>query len=75
MNWGMGSCRSSVRCGGPGQSGKREVLVDGLPGFPDGVGRAAGGRGGFWIGLTAPTQPVVHLLPWLCAHDTGRSWP
>lgn len=50
-----------------GQSGTKAVLTERLPGFPDGIARAAGGKGGFWVGLTAPTQPVVHLLPWRCA--------
>jgi len=50
-----------------GQSGAKAVLLERLPGFPDGIARAAGGKGGFWVGLTAPSQPVVHLLPWRCA--------
>ncbi|KAK9832113.1 hypothetical protein WJX81_008412 [Elliptochloris bilobata] len=44
--------------------GEKEVLVDKLPGFPDGITRVSGGSG-FWVALAVPTQPaLLHLLPW-----------
>jgi sugar lactone lactonase YvrE len=37
------------------RSGEMEVLLAGLPGFPDGVSRSP--DGGFWVGLVAPLSP------------------
>ena len=48
------------------QSGVKEVLVDRLPGYPDGITRVAGGSG-FWVALTLPRQPVADYLRWRCA--------
>lgn len=40
--------------------GAPEVLIDGLPGFPDNVER--GPNGLFWVGLTSPRAPIVDQL-------------
>ena len=48
------------------QSGEKEVLVDRLPGYPDGITRVPGGSG-FWVALTLPSQPIARLLRWGCA--------
>lgn len=40
--------------------GEHEVLIDNLPGFPDGISRGAGGV--FWIALASPRNPVVDAL-------------
>lgn len=40
--------------------GRVDVLIDGLPGFPDNVER--GPNGLYWVGLTSPRAPVVDLL-------------
>lgn len=42
------------------QAGKTEVLLRGLPGFPDGVSLASDGN--FWVSMPSPTVPVVKLL-------------
>ena len=57
------------------KKGQKEVLLDGLPGYPDGLSRAfrpasdPGSRekeqDGFWLALVAPLQPAArHLAPW-----------
>lgn len=47
----------------PERRGEREILIEGLPGFPDNI--EPDGRGGFWIGLTSPRRGVVDALaPW-----------
>lgn len=40
--------------------GTVDVLVDRLPGFPDGVDRAS--DGGFWVSLVAPLSPLYSKL-------------
>jgi sugar lactone lactonase YvrE len=51
---------------GPG-AGDDEILVDNLPGFPDGV--ASDGHGTFWVALYGLRNPAldrfVHPRPWL----------
>ena len=42
-----------------------EVMIDSLPGFPDGVSLAEDGN--FWITLVAPKQPFVKVLPYRSA--------
>lgn len=42
------------------RAGSTEVLVDNLPGFPDGVSRAPDGS--FWVSLVAPHPPFLHYL-------------
>eukprot|EP00891_Asterochloris_glomerata_P003773 jgi/Astpho2/3773/e_gw1.00060.44.1_t len=42
------------------KAGKTEVLLRGLPGFPDGVSLASDGN--FWVSMPSPTVPVVKLL-------------
>lgn len=37
------------------RSGEMQVLLAGLPGFPDGISRSP--DGGFWVGLVAPLSP------------------
>ena len=47
-------------------AGARSVLIDRLPGFPDGVARGpptADGHDTFWIAIIAPAQPITALLP------------
>ena len=39
--------------------------MDGLPGYPDGITRVAGGSG-FWVALTLPRQPLADYLRWRC---------
>lgn len=58
------------------RKGQKEVLVEGLPGYPDGISRAfsvspnSGSsqqqqQDGFWLALVAPLQPAaLHLVPW-----------
>ena len=51
-----------------------EVMIDSLPGFPDGVSLAEDGN--FWITLAAPNQPFVKVLPYRCVHlGNISSWP
>ncbi|KAF6259877.1 hypothetical protein COO60DRAFT_1638069 [Scenedesmus sp. NREL 46B-D3] len=45
---------------GTGKAGQTEVLIDNLPGMPDGVDAAA--DGGFWVSLVAPAPPFNSLL-------------
>lgn len=40
--------------------GEHEVLIDNLPGFPDGISRGEGGV--FWIALASPRNPIVDGL-------------
>jgi len=40
--------------------GETEVLIDGLPGMPDGISR--GSDGGFWLCLVYPLMPLLGLL-------------
>ncbi|BDA50629.1 Adipocyte plasma membrane-associated protein [Coccomyxa sp. Obi] len=52
------------------KAGQREVLVDQLPGFPDGITTSSSGS--FWVGLVVPQQPIVAWLEnryvrWLAA--------
>lgn len=42
------------------QAGQREVLVDKLPGFPDGITTSSSGS--FWVGLVVPKMPIVAWL-------------
>lgn len=42
------------------KAGTVDVLVDRLPGFPDGIDRSS--DGGFWISLVAPVSPVYPHL-------------
>lgn len=42
------------------QAGTVETLLDGLPGFPDGIGSAAGG--GFWVPLVMPSIDTMKYL-------------
>lgn len=59
------------------KKGQREVLIDGLPGYPDGISRAFSNsnsnsrnsqkkqQDGFWLALVSPLQPAAkHLGPW-----------
>ena len=57
------------------KKGLKEVLIDGLPGYPDGISRAfssstspkssESGQDGFWLALVAPLQPAAKLVvPW-----------
>ena len=61
------------------RSGETEVLLAGLPGFPDGISRSP--DGGFWVGLVAPLSPLLGVLspyPWarqLCSHVIRRVLP
>jgi len=49
------------------RAGRDEILIDNLPGFPDGV--ASDGHGTFWVALYALRNPaldrLVHPRPWL----------
>ena len=47
------------------QAGRREVLVDRLPGFPDGITRSKDGRS-FWVGLVAPPSLMSKAMPYRC---------
>lgn len=42
------------------KAGTTEVLIDRLPGFPDGVSRAPDGN--LWVAVVAPVMPIVKLL-------------
>ena len=53
------------------QEGQLEILIDSLPGFPDGVSLAEDGN--FWITLAAPNQAFVKILPYRC--DMTHAWP
>lgn len=46
--------------------GRSDVLIDNLPGFPDGI--SANGAGTYWIALVAPRNPDLDAMlpkPWL----------
>ena len=48
------------------RAGEHEILIDNLPGFPDGISTGEGGR--FWIALASPRNPAVDgagPFPWL----------
>jgi sugar lactone lactonase YvrE len=45
------------------RAGQREVFLDDLPGFPDGISR---GDGVFWVAIASPRNPVV---------DATSGWP
>lgn len=51
------------------KAGTTDVLVEGLPGYPDGVTRAADGA--FWVALIFPTSPALEALNRLGA---GARW-
>lgn len=54
-----------VELTGP-NTGRKSVLIDRLPGFPDGITRGpptAAGLDTFWIAIIAPAQPITALLP------------
>lgn len=42
------------------RAGQLDVLVERLPGMPDGIKAAP--DGGFWVGLVTPLAPVLRLL-------------
>lgn len=42
------------------KKGETEVLVDGLPGYPDGITRSP--DGGFWLALVLPLSPLPGIL-------------
>ena len=42
------------------REGQHEVLIDNLPGFPDGV--STGTRGVFWIAIASPRNPLIDRL-------------
>ena len=54
------------------QKGQLEVMIDSLPGFPDGVSLAEDGN--FWIALTAPDQAFVKILPYRCVSCSLQCW-
>ena len=56
------------------QAGSTDVLVDALPGVPDGISRSLDGN--FWLALPVPRSPLLgalrfkllrSVLPWLPA--------
>lgn len=47
-------------------TGKREVIIENLPGFPDNINNGLNGR--FWVGLVAPRNGMLDKMsskPWL----------
>lgn len=45
------------------REGESEILIDNLPGFPDGI--STGAEGIFWLTLVSPRKPVLEaLMPW-----------
>ena len=42
------------------QSGKTEVVLDNLPGFPDNLARSP--EGGYWLGLASPRSEALDSL-------------
>ncbi len=46
------------------KKGKTEVLIDGLPGYPDNI--RSNGRGGFYISLLFSRTPDVCICTTLC---------
>lgn len=61
------------------RAGQTEVLVDRLPGLPDGISRSP--DGGFWVGLVVPLSPLPKLFgPYrparqLLSHLISRLYP
>lgn len=49
---------------GCAQAGQREVFMDKLPGFPDGISTSSSGS--FWVGLVVPKMPIVAWLESRC---------
>lgn len=48
------------------KTGTSDILIDSLPGFPDGI--SSGGDGTFWLAIPSPRNPVLdnaHSKPWL----------
>ncbi|GMH38773.1 hypothetical protein BSKO_06657 [Bryopsis sp. KO-2023] len=43
-------------------AGTRHLLIDSLPGFPDGIARSSDGN--FWVSIVAPPSPILKLLPY-----------
>lgn len=43
------------------KAGSSDVLIDRLPGVPDGCSRAEDGSG-FWVSLITPVKPITKLL-------------
>ncbi|MBL4844152.1 MAG: strictosidine synthase family protein [Planctomycetes bacterium] len=42
------------------KKGQHDVFIDNLPGFPDGI--SANPRGGFWLALASPRDPLLDSL-------------
>ncbi len=42
------------------KKGQHEILIDNLPGFPDGI--SSGTRGVFWIAIASPRNPLMDKL-------------
>lgn len=42
------------------RAGTHEVIIDNLPGFPDGISTGSNGR--FWLALAGPRDPIVDRL-------------
>ena len=61
------------------RAGQTEVLVDRLPGLPDGISRSP--DGGFWVGLVVPLSPIPKFFgPYrparqLLSHLISRLYP
>ena len=55
----MGFRVHRVFVSGP-KKGSTEVVIDRLPGFPDGISRASDGN--YWLCLVAPLSPLLPLL-------------
>ena len=55
----MGFRVHRVFISGP-KKGSTEVVIDRLPGFPDGISRASDGN--YWLCLVAPLSPLLPLL-------------
>ena len=55
----MGFRVHRVFVSGP-KKGSSEVVIDRLPGFPDGISRASDGN--YWLCLVAPLSPLLPLL-------------
>lgn len=62
------SCSHTLRClitehASCMQAGRREVILDALPGFPDGVSRSADGKS-FWVGVVTPPSLMSKAMPY-----------
>jgi sugar lactone lactonase YvrE len=55
-----GPCAADYAAGAAPQAGTTDVLVEHLPGVPDGICRAS--AGGFWVSLVVPIKPIARLL-------------